>query len=321
MNLVISDPNGNPLEQTDDFALDLEYGETCEFELALPRILEPHFQIHIDGTPFGGIIDVRCPSHTHKGSTIKYKGRSFQGILSHKIIIPPSGQVHYSFTGEANAMLRDIIAMLGLEGFFTASKVNSGILINYQFNRFIDVWSGIRMALASQSARLKLVCQDGLHELSAVPCTTYGSLDSERVYFSLDADDLPVNHLIGLGKGTGSARAVSHWYADLSGEVSQSQTLFGVWENAITCSFGNDEGSDLSSKVRSKLSEYQRGSEAKVSIPDGVSLDVGDMVKLSSATYSIEAITQVVSVVFKHKNGVGKTNYEFGIPSYPEDED
>lgn len=321
MNLVISDPSGNPLEQTDDFALDLEYGENCEFELALPRILEPHFQIHIDGTPFGGIIDMRCPSHTHKGSTIKYKGRSFQGILSHKIIIPPSGQAHYSFTGEANAMIRDIIAVLGLEGFFTASKVNSGILINYQFNRFTDAWAGIRMALASQSARLKLVCQDGQHELSAVPCTTYGSLDSERVYFSLDADDLPVNHLIGLGKGTGSARAVSHWYADLSGEVSQSQTLFGVWENAITCSFGNDEGADLSSKVRSKLSEYQQGSEAKVSIPDGVSLDVGDMVKLSSATYSIEAITQVVSVVFKHKNGVGKTSYEFGIPSYSEDEE
>lgn len=321
MNLVISDPNGSPLGQADDFALDLEYGDTCEFELALPRILEPHYQVHIDGTPFGGIIDMRCPSHTYKGSTIKYKGRSFQGILSNKVILPPNGKAHYAFTGEANAMLAELIEMLGLNDFFMASKADSGILINYQFNRYVDAWSGIRMALASRGARMKLVCQDGLHELSAVPCATYGSLDSERVYFSLDADDLPVNHIIGLGKGEGSARAVSHWYSDLFGNVSQAQTLFGVWENAMACSFGNDEGVDLSSKTRSKLSEYQQGSEAKVSIPDSVSLDVGDVVKLSSATYSIEAITQVVSVVFKHKNGVGKISYEFGVPSYPDDED
>lgn len=72
--------------------------------------------------------------------------------------------------------------------------------------------------------------------------------------------------------------------------------------------------------MRAKLVEYQKGSAAKVSVPEGVSLDVGDLVKLSSATYSIEATTQVVSVVFKHKNGVGKTSYEFGIPDYPDDE-
>ncbi len=320
MNLVISDSNGNPLEQTEDFALDLEYGDACEFELTLPKILEPHFQVHIDGTPFGGIVDKRCPSHTSKGSTIKYKGRSFQGILACKIIMPPSGQSHYSFTGEANTMLGELIDMLDLGDFFTASESDSGIRIDYRFNRFVDAWSGIRMALASQGSRLRLVCQDGRHELSAVLCKTYGSLDSERVCFSLDGDDLPVNHLIGLGKGAGSARAVSHWYADLLGEVSQNQTLFGVWEHALTCSFGGDDASSLPAKVRAKLVEYQKGSAAKVSVPEGVSLDVGDLVKLSSATYSIEATTQVVSVVFKHKNGVGKTSYEFGIPDYPDDE-
>lgn len=321
MNLVISDPNGNAIEQTDDFDLKLQYGDTCDIELSLPKILEPHYQVHIDGTAYGGVIDKRCPSHTAKGSSIKFKGRSLQGIFARKAIMPPSGKTHYTYQGEANNMLKELVGLFGLEGMFTVSEADSGINLNYRFNRFINSWGGIRMALASQDARLKIVCQDGGHELSAVPCRTYGSLDSERVYFSLDCDDLPVNHLIGLGKGEGTARAISHWYADIFGNVSQAQTLFGVWENALVYQLNSEDASTLPGKTKAKLLEYQEGSPAKVSIPDDVQLDIGDKVKISSAKYRINATTQVIGVVFKHKNGIGKTSYEFGVPDFPDEED
>ena len=321
MNLVISDPNGIPLKQTDDFDLDLQYGEKCDFVLSLPELLEPHSLIHIDGTPFGGVVDKRCPSHTSKGSSIKYKGRSFQGVLSRKVIKPPSGKSHYTFRGEANALIDELIKLFKLENVFVASKRNSGINLNIQFNRYINGWDGLRMALASQGAILNLVCQEGLHELSANPSRLYGNLDSERVYFSLDCDELPVNHLIGLGKGEGTARAVSHWYADLFGNVSQTQTLFGIWENELTYQLNSEEANTLPGKTKSKLLEYQEGSPAQVSIPENVFLDVGDTVRISSAEYRIEAATQVVGVVIKHKHGAGKTSYEFGVPDFPQEED
>lgn len=321
MNLVISDPNGNAIEQTDDFDLKLQYGDACDIELSLPKILEPHYQVHIDGTAYGGVIDKRCPSHTAKGSSINFKGRSLQGIFARKAIMPPSGKTHYTYQGEANNMLKELVGLFGLEDMFTVSDDNSGINLDYRFNRFINGWDGIRMALASQDARLKIVCQDRGHELSVVPCRTYGSLDSERVYFSLDCDDLPVNHLIGLGKGEGTARAISHWYADIFGNVSQTQTLFGVWENALVYQLNSEDASTLPSKTKAKLLEHQEGSPAKVSIPDDVQLDIGDKVKISSAKYRINATTQVIGVAFKHKNGIGKTSYEFGVPDFPDEED
>ena len=78
MNLVISDPNGIPLKQTDDFDLDLQYGEKCDFVLSLPELLEPHSLIHIDGTPFGGVVDKRCPSHTSKDPRLNTKEDLFK---------------------------------------------------------------------------------------------------------------------------------------------------------------------------------------------------------------------------------------------------
>lgn len=318
MNLVITDANGVAVGQTDDFEIDLQYGQRCDFKLVTDYELGPYFMITIDGTPFGGLIDTLCVTHGISGDSLSYEGRTLQGVLASKIIEPQSGSSHYSYSGDANAMLAALVTKLGLSDIFQAKSTASGLdPIDYTFYRYIDGYRGIRMALASIGARLEITCSEGKPVLSAVACDTYGTISSEHVYFSLDRECLPVNHLIGLGKGEGASRAVSHWYANALGEVSQTQTLFGKYENALTYSLNAEEADTLPAKTKNKLLEYQESSSADVKLDETASLDVGDFVSISSSKYNIKAVTQVTDVVLKYKHGVADISYKFGLPDYP----
>lgn len=320
MRIVLSDKTGIPFASTVDFEIDYQYGKVNDFELKTDYELEAGSRFHIDGTQYAGIVDMVCVSHSNNGDAITYKGRTIQGILEHKIIEPPSGQTHYKFTGDANEMLAAVIAKTGLSDYVQAESTASGININYQFYRYVDAWNGLRMALASANARLKIECSDGLHVLSAVETTTYGRAESERVFFKLESDYIPVNKLVGLGKGEGTTRGISVWYADASRNISQTQTLKGVFENAKTYVLNNEEGTALADKTKKKLIEYQTVSKADVTIPENVELDIGDKVLISSAKFNVEALTQIIDVVFKCAKGIANTTYKFGEPDFPESE-
>lgn len=324
MNLIIADAKGKALHSISDYDIDLQYGTVNDFHLTdvMGYVLEPHWQVFADGTPYGGIIDMRCPSKTEDGEEIGYRGRSMQGVLADKVILPPSGQTHLVLSGDAHDIMRTVLQLVGLDGFFRVPTEPSGIYVtSYRFYRFVNAYIGFRMMLSSVDARLALSCQDGGHELSAVRCDTYGSMESERVYFKLDQDTRPYNHLIGLGRGEGLERAVSHWYADAFGNVSQTQTLFGVDERAKAYQLTSEEASTLPGKTRNKLIELQGSSEALLSLPPGTSLDIGDKVVMSSAAYGITATAQVVDVTLKASNGMSEVEYEFGVPDFPEDEE
>ncbi len=322
MNLVVADSNGVDYMQTDDFTLNLQYGDVNDFELTMTGVLEPLSMVYVDGTPYGGIVDKRCPQSTIDGESIVYKGRTMQGVLASKIIMPPSGSTHFVASGDANNVIAAVISMVGLGDIFEAESVSCGVTLDgYRFYRFVDAYSGLRMALASVGMRLSITCKQGKHLIQAIPATTYGQIDSEKVFFKFDCEDLPINCLVGLGKGVGLGRAVSVWYADLVGNISQTQTLFGPFENSKTYQCTSDDMTTLPAKTKAKLKEYQEKSAAKVTLPEDTDLDVGDSVVLSSAKYNIQATTQVICVAVKVDNGAVSTSYDFGMPIYPDEED
>lgn len=322
MGIVLSDAQGVPFMQTDDFELDHQCGSRNNFELKADAPLQAHYRFQIDGTSVGGFLDTPCPTKTSKGESIKYKGRTFEGAFEKKILFPPSGKTHLTFKGDANALLAEIVSITGLSNVFEADTEPSGLPeVDCRFYRFVNSWDGMRMALASVGARPEFECRDGLVLVRAVPSRDYGRLDSERVYFKLNCEKLPCNHLTGLGKGEGLSRSIVHWYADLFGNVSQTQTLFGEWENAETYTLNTEEGQSLSSKTKAKLSEYQEGSKAEVEIPESVKLSVDDSVSISSAEFNLEATTQVIDVVTKASGDVLKRSYRFGIPDFPDEEE
>lgn len=332
MQLVIQDATGKAVASYSDFTLDHQYGDGLgndkddgnTFVLYVPNAnFGKHYRILVDGTPFGGQITQRCPSSSpDEGDMVSYEGRTLQGMLSSRRIMPPANQSHLTVSGDANRVIEDVIERLDLDCFFEVPETPSGITVSsYRFNRFVDGWTGLRMMLSTAGARLRFTCHDGRHRVEAVRRTLYGDAPSEKVYFSLKVDDLPINHLIGLGKGQGTARTIVHWYADLFGNVSQTQTLFGALLNERTYSLGNEEDAEVSSKTKAKLEEYQTASQAELTLPPGVSLDVGDRVRFAYSPLGISAEAEVVQVVLKASPGKEEVSYKFGVPDYPKDEE
>ena len=174
------------------------------------------------------------------------------------------------------------------------------------------------MALASVGARLAVTFVDGAPVLSAVAAASYGDVPSERVGFDAERTYRPTNHLIGLGAGEGTSREVVHWYADASGAVSQTQTLFGLDEVEDTYDYSGSE--DLSADTRARLAEMQGQGAFDVDLPDGARLDVGDVVTASDAATGLSVEAQVTKVVVSVTRGRATVSYETGTPQWPEEE-
>lgn len=319
------DAGGMALRQTDDFNLDLAYGDDeNDFELSglSGARLWQGMRWCVDGSPFGGIVDTVGISSTSDGVTaLSYKGRDVHGIMAEKVIEPDAGQGYLTVSGEANAVIGQMLARQSVDGWLAASTDDSGINVNsYSFNRYVDMWTGLRMMLSSASARLSVSFRDGRPVLSAVAADTYGDVPSELVDFDAERTYRPVNHLIGLGTGELAAREVVHWYADADGNVSQTQTLFGLDEVAEAYDLSS-ESDDLPGKTKSKLQEYQGQGTFEVDLPEEAGLDVGDRVAASDAVTGLSVSAEVVKVVLKVSAGTPTISYETGTPQWPEKED
>lgn len=324
MDIVIAAPDGTPIRQTDDFTLDLAYGDD-ENDFALSNVagapLSQGMRWWVDGTPYGGVVDTVEVAATSDGvSALSYGGRCVHGILAAKVVKPDSGQSHLVVSGEANALIGQLLARCNVP-WLAASAEDSGVEIaNYQFHRYIDLYSGLRMMLASAGARLAVRFDDDAPVLSAVQADGYGTVPSERVDFDAKRTYRPVNHLIGLGTGEGAARQVSEWYADAAGAVSQTQTLFGLDEVAEAYDLSS-ESEDLAGKTRDKLKEYQGQGAFDVDLPEDAGLDVGDSVTASDAVTGLSVTADVVKVIVKAEAGEASVSYETGTPQWPEEEE
>lgn len=321
MDVVIAGADGSPLFQTDDFALDLAYGaDQNDFELSgLPRALSRGWRWWVDGTPWGGVVDtVRVEASGDGVSALSYKGRSVQGVMASKVVEPPEGQSHLVVSGEANAVIGQLLERCDVP-WLAASSADSGVeLASYHVHRYATLYDALRMALASAGARLDVTFVDGTPVLSAVSSDTYGDVPSELVGFTAERTYRPVNHLMGLGAGEGAAREVVHWYADASGAVSQTQSLFGLDEVSETYDYSGSD--DLSADTRSRLEGMQGQGSFDTDLPDDAPLDVGDVVTASDSETGLSVEAQVTKVVVSVTRGRATVSYETGTPEWPEEE-
>lgn len=323
-SVVIMDASGRALRQTDDWSADIAYGAD-EQRFTISHLAGPplsaHMRWQVDGTALAGIVDKVCPSVAEDGSSsVSYKGRTVQGVLAGKVLMPPSGSTHLTATGDLNECIRDVVESCGLLGYLTVPSTSSGFTASgYQYRRYINAYDGLRMLCASVGARLRFRATGSGIELSAVSATTYGDLSSDRVAFDAERDYRPCNHMVGLGSGEGTARDVVHWYADESGALSQTQTLTGLAEVAQTYDYSGSE--DLSADTKAKLAELQGQGTFDASLPEDSGLDVGDRVTAYDSTTGIGVEAQVTKVICKVSLGEAVTSYETGTPEWPDDEE
>lgn len=230
MDLIYTNAAREDIGVLHDYEFDLAFGaDENNFEctiLSKNHCMEAGSFLYIEGTEYGGIVD-GMEVDTAQG-TVKYKGRTWHGILAGNIIEPEPGYDYYVAKGEANQVLAELIEYLDLSMVFTASTDASCIQIgSYSFHRYTDAYAGIRKMLAEFSAKLKIAYQGNTVILSAVPLVDYSQemeFEDSQVDFNVAKNFRPVNHLVCLGSGNLRNRFVIHLFTDENGGVQPYKT-------------------------------------------------------------------------------------------------
>lgn len=303
------------------YRLDAAWGaDENNFEIVLPSDSHIDFGalVYVDGTQLGGVIDAKSPDGTGEVSTVTYTGRTWHGILAGSVISPDEGEDYYTYDGDANDVIRAIIARQGLGDVF-ACEGSSGIAVKGRFDRFANAYAGLsKMLTRDAAARGKLSFEKapgGKCMLQAVQAAEYtDEVDSDRYGFKSVIDSRPVNHLVCLGEGDLKDRDVVHLYADADGNVSTTQTFFGIDERAETYEYNNVEHDELVEAGIEKLEELQMTSGVEMTVVSDLGVfDVGDVVGAFdnlTGLYAESVVTKVVANV--DENGIATYSYDVG---------
>lgn len=298
-----------------DFDLDLAFGtDENDFSLTVNGPVQPvpHGYVGIVGTEYGGVVDAVQSKRDGATRTAVYSGRTWHGILDGKVLCPDAGASHITVAGSAADVAASLIARMGLEGAFLAYRDDRAPYIaTSDLDRFCTGWEALQKLFAGVGRRCALALAGSAVEVSAAPVRSVLDDAGGSVGFDAKRDHRPVNHLVGLGGGELQDRVVAHWYADESGNVSRTQTLFGTDERAAVYDYNNADAGELDEKTREKLAEMQDSSTASVEVEEA-EVGIGDTVTARDDALGIEVTAKVSKVVVKVSDGVLTVEYDTG---------
>ena len=319
MVIVIADKTGKALREIADYSLEVAFGEdentitiTADADVMPPN----GGYAYIDGTEYGGTID-KIKSGT-ANNTLSGSGRSWHGVLAGKRIVPASGQSHVVASGQVATVLQQIVDMVGLDDLFEAPSTESDsvAISGYQFERFVDAYTGLKALCLAYGLKLTMRFASNKVLLGAKAVVDYGSkVDSDLLDFDITVTSRCTNHLICGGTGENENRAIVHFYADAEGNVSHTQTLFGVDEIVGFYDYSNADEAQLEEDGKKKLEELQTEGEVQVSVHDDLDIDVGDIVTGRDNRTGMIVSAPITKKIVKVDRGVATYSYEAGTPS------
>jgi hypothetical protein len=315
MDLIVTDATGKPVASHASYTLDLAFGSgENDFDLQVEdAALKAGSRIMIDGTEYGGIIDDTDVDVDGGLSTVTWHGRDWHGVLASKIIEPDRNNDYLTLSGTIPVIMRTLVSRAGLQGLFTVTDESADRKTTCQFDRYVDLYSGLVKMLRASGLKLRLRNDGDKVSMSAMPVRTIGdSIDSDLIDFAAKQAAHPINHLICLGKGELKDRTVIHWYADANGTFSHTQTLKGLDERTATYELSNAEADELEDKGRQKFQELRNTSTIDVDIPDGIDADVGDLVTGRDNNTGLVVTAEISKKIVKVSGGVLTVTYESG---------
>lgn len=266
MVIELADKAGYQIEALLDASLDAELNSgDRDFELALDAEeytgeIQVGCRIFVADTEIGGIIGESYSATS--SDTLTWRGYTWRGLLEKKVIVPPADKDHYAVDGELNAILRDFIEPM-FDGLFRVPDIDTGITINYEFDRFCTLLEGLTKMLKTVGYRLEISYnqgnpnESGWVDVFAVPIKDYSdeielSQDS-KLNFRMTDKRNGVNHLVVGGKGDMQDRNVFHLYVQEDGTIGDTQYYTGVEEIMEFYENTSTDTDDLESKSREKL--------------------------------------------------------------------
>lgn len=315
MVLVVHDSAVGDIREIEEFELDLAFGSdenALKLEARAGDAPEEGQFVFIDGTEYGGVIDQASYEAGREATgSILCKGRTWHGILAGKRLLPDSGSGYLSVSGKAGEVLASLVGRMGLSGLFSAAPDDTAV--SYTFERFCDGYSGLKAMAEANGRKVAMRLRGGKVELSLPPAVDYANkVDSDLLDFKLTSVHRCVNHLVCAGTGELEERAVVHFYADAAGNVSHTQSLFGVDEISALYDYSNADEEKLEEEGRKKLQEYQTQGSVEVEAHDDIDVDVGDVISARDNAHGRTVTATVAKKIVKVSRGVATYSYEVG---------
>lgn len=304
-----------------DYTMDLEYGGNSDndFECVVNiknHICKDGYFLYYENTEYGGIVDDICVDTD--ADSITYKGRTWHGILNSKIIEPDTGQDYLVLNGEANQVIAGLLTRLGLGSLFKASTEDSKIGIsNYQMNRYVGGYDGIRKMLHDNYAKLVIRFSRGTVTVSAVPIVDYSKdeqFDTDQIDFTVEKHYRQTNHLICLGTGDLKDRQVLHLYTDSHGVIGTTKVLTGINEVTDIYDYPNAESlEELRQGGVEKLTEAWSADKIEFDFnSDAETYDIGDIVGSVERVTGIAVAADITRKIVTIKNNTTTISYKVG---------
>lgn len=310
MIVVYADSSMNDIRALRPISLEFAFGsDENDFELVMPysaERLKPFYYVYIDSTEYGGMItDIK---NDIENKRLVYHGYTWQGLLEHKILEPNSGSDYLTVSGEINAVIKTLLARIGLSGLMSAESTSTGLVItNYQFNRYANAYEGLRAMLSSLGRTLAITCTAG----KVVVGSTVTKTRSEKATTETFAQ--PVNHLICLGEGELKDRTVLHLYADAKGNVSKTRTFSGVKDRTEIYDYNNADDAKLLEDGTKKLQELQVFISADLAEIENENYSIDDKITsydgVTDVSLTVPIEKKIVSIDYR---GRIKTEYQAG---------
>lgn len=317
MDLVYMDSNCTELGYLKNYSFDLDCGKENDFEIIVGKynhVLDHNFRIYIENTEYGGIVD-HIKSDTSK-SKIYYSGRTWRGLLASKRIKPLAGDDYYIVNGDANAIIQQIINYVDLGSVFIADVQLSVQIVNYSFERYVNVLEGINAMLQEYNLRLKIRYWTGMVVLSAEEVVDHSS----EIEFSSDGlvnfvakdNRNMVNHMICLGAGELSARETIDLFVKEDGSVGTEQYYFGIDEVVGLYDNASVESSaELVNEGTEELKKSSNSKEIDINVED-MELELGDIIAGREEVTGIYVSKKIVQKIVRVKNNILKIEYKVG---------
>lgn len=317
MDLIYTDINGEDAGILHGYTLDEAYGDDeNDFELTLDAYIDLEgCRIYTLGTEYGGVVD-SLETDSGDGSIV-FRGRTWHGILAKKILCPDSGKDYLTVSGDVGDILAGLIARMGLADMFDPPETTGVIIESYRFERYTDAYSGIRSMLRTVDMKLKMICAGAKIRLSAEPAKDYSTdeeWDSSQMRIRAKRARRSVNHLICLGSGNLSARTVIHKYADAAGNISGTQTLFGVDEICEVYDYPNVESAEELDRSGGKELRERIGKNGvtDTDIDTEETYDVDDVVGMREHITGMVVTRRISKKIVSIDDGCATEEYKLG---------
>lgn len=268
----------------------------------------------------GGVYQDGTRLYIEYGVTVTQIGNSL--IIDSDVSqnVSPEGTVdrYLVISGDAHDCMRFILYRCGLSALFSVPNVASGINIkSYQFDRYTDAYTGLKKMLASKDMLLRISFDGSMVILSAIPKHDYSKdeeFDSDLFDFELQKQQNRVNHLICLGGGELENRLVRHLYVDANGEISETQTFFGLNEFTEVYDYANVESEEELLKAgRERLKELYDTDSLSVDFEAEDDLyNVGDIVGAVDNITGISIAAEITKKIITIKDGRTNISYKVG---------